>query len=131
MAYVLNRKTGTIQLAEIPYSVVHMYEKLSEDPDWDFAELPMPYDITVNYDKPNKKYTMQPSPKREDLAPEILEELGLKKTLEQITESKIARARQEAIANGTVVLPEGETAAVVDDDEPPAEDDGDLSNIPF
>lgn len=64
--HVINRDKGGIQTAYMPYTVVKQIGALQANPDWEFFELPMPYDVTVmvkNVGKTDVEYTVTPSPK--------------------------------------------------------------------
>ncbi len=78
--YVLNKRAEpVIQLADLPYSVIKAVGDLQENIDYAFDGQPMPYDITVKFNKesnsPNDMYKVIPSPKREPISSEVEDEL--------------------------------------------------------
>lgn len=99
--YLLDKKNidNSIQLAFIPYSVIKQIEALQGNEDYGFNSLPMPYDLAIKYNpsaSPADMYSTIPSPKREDIAPEILEELENKKSIKEIVEQIKKNARDSA-----------------------------------
>lgn len=92
-AYVLDRADGNVKLGELPWSVVSVLSDLEKDEEWTFSGYPMPYDITVKYDKENKDpksiYKTIGSPKREAVSTEVENDL-LQKQEKQSIESYVA-----------------------------------------
>lgn len=90
--YVLDRKDNKIKLATFSYSVVKGIGDLQKNPDYQFEELPMPYDIRITYNKeevPASKYKVSFKPNSVLLTQEQLNELKEKmdeRTPEQIVE---------------------------------------------
>jgi hypothetical protein len=79
--YVLNVKDPEqkVQLADLPYSVIKQIGDYQQNIDYTFDSFPMPYDITVKYDKnasPNDMYKVIASPKREEVSKLVLEKLS-------------------------------------------------------
>ena len=76
VCYVIDREHPDkgVQLAELPLSLSYALNDLEADPDFEFSEYPMPYDVKINHDPDNKdpkaKYRLTPSPKREVLTDE-------------------------------------------------------------
>ncbi len=78
--YVLNKRAEpVIQFADLPYSVIKAVGDLQANVDYEFSEFPMPYDVTVKYNKdsnsPNDMYKVIPSPKREAISQDVQDEL--------------------------------------------------------
>lgn len=48
LCYVLDRKDGKIKPFFMAHTIYKLIEALQQDPDYTFAEVPMPYDITIN-----------------------------------------------------------------------------------
>jgi hypothetical protein len=101
-AYVLDRTDGKVKLGELPWSVVSVLSDLEKHEDWTFDGYPMPYDITVKYDKENKDpkqiYKTIASPKREPITTEVENELiekTTKQTVEAYVESRKTKQMQE------------------------------------
>jgi hypothetical protein len=77
--YVLDRTSGRIQPYDMPFSVFKAIGNLQQDEEYSFDSLPMPYDIKIKYDpnaSPSDMYKTIPSPKRENVSAEVLEELS-------------------------------------------------------
>ena len=45
--YLIDRKIGTIELARLPYAIIKIVSNYQRNPDYEFSDLPMPYDITI------------------------------------------------------------------------------------
>ncbi len=100
ITYVLDRLDGRIKLGEIPYSVLGVVADLEEDADWKFENYPMPYDITVKYDKENKDpkqiYKTLGSPNRVDIDDDTMSEL-MKKIAQNSPEQFIQKRKEGEI----------------------------------
>jgi len=101
ITYVLDRNSEDAhpQQAEIPYSVVKQINTFAGEKDYAFTEFPMPYDLTVAYDKkaaPNDMYKVIPGAARDPIPPEILDEMGRVPPISQTIERKKARAQKAA-----------------------------------
>lgn len=101
ITYVLDKSNGDVapKQAEIPYSVVKQINTFAEEKDFAFAAFPMPYDITVNYNAkaaPNDMYKVVPSATRDEVPPEVLEELEKMPPVSQTVERKKAKAQKAA-----------------------------------
>lgn len=101
ITYVLDRNSEDQhpQQAEIPYSVVKQINTFAEEKDFAFSSFPMPYDLTVNYNKkasPNDMYKAVPGATREPVSAEVLDELEKVPPVSQIVERKKARAQKAA-----------------------------------
>lgn len=96
VCYVVNKRDGeTIQLADLPYSVIKQVGDYQDNIDYAFTSFPMPYDITVKFDpdskSPNDMYKVIASPKVEPVSDEVmgkLADLMVKKTPVQHVQSK-------------------------------------------
>lgn len=73
-SYILDRSDGKVKLGELPWSVISVLADWQKNEDWTFETYPMPYDITVTYDKDNKDpksiYKTIGSPKRDVISTE-------------------------------------------------------------
>src|SRR3990167_2456607 len=101
ITYVLDRNAENQhpQQAEIAYSVVKQINTFAEEKDYAFSEFPMPYDLTVVYDKkaaPTDMYKVIPGAAREPLSQDILDELEKVPPVSQTVERKKARAMKAA-----------------------------------
>ncbi len=113
--YVVDIKDSTrsIQLADLPFSVIKQIGELQSNIDYSFDRFPIQYDITVRYDKdsnsPNDMYKVIPSPRREEVAPDILEKLSeamMNLTPEQSVEKKKEYQIQKHQEEGIWLSPE-------------------------
>lgn len=89
MTYVLDGKDGKIKLAKLPYGVATTVAAYESDDDYAFAGFPMDYDIKVhakNAGTKEVKYTVTPSPRREIVSSETVEELKKKKAIADIVQ---------------------------------------------
>ena len=80
---------GDIKLAKLPYTVVKQIRALQTDPDYQFAEFPMPRTVNVKAKGAGTKeveYSVIPGPKEVEVTPEVLEELAKKPTPEEMVE---------------------------------------------
>ena len=101
ITYVLDRNAEDEhpQQAEIAYSVVKQINTFAGEKDYAFSEFPMPYDLTVVYDKkaaPTDMYKVIPGAAREPLSQDILDELEKVPPVSQTVERKKARAMKAA-----------------------------------
>ena len=95
ITYVVDRSDGNkIKLGELPYSVLSIVADLEENEDWKFDGYPMPYDITVTYDKdntdPKQIYKTLGSPTRSEIPEEVTNAL-----MERITANSPAQFVQK------------------------------------
>lgn len=93
--YVIDRTDGLVKQAELPYTIIKSIGDLQHNPDYSFAELPMPYDIRVTYNKeesPANKYKVSPS----KTSPVTPIELGeLEKMMAQETPEEAIEKKKE------------------------------------
>ncbi len=79
--YIIDKsnKNDEIQIADLPYSVIKQVGDYQANIDYSFDSFPMPYDVTVKYNKesksPNEMYKVIASPKREEVSQDILTKL--------------------------------------------------------
>lgn len=80
--YVLDRKDGKVKSAFFPYGVVYQIAALQKNPDYEFQDLPMPYDIRITYNKaekdPKAKYRVEVKPNSVELTKQNLEDVETK-----------------------------------------------------
>jgi hypothetical protein len=80
---------GIIKLAKLPYTVVKAIRELQNDEEYAFSEFPMPRLINLkakNAGTLEVEYSVVPSPKETEIPAEILKELSMKDTPEQVVE---------------------------------------------
>lgn len=94
--YVLDRKDNEVKLAMFPYSVMRGIADLQENPDFQFDEFPMPYDIRITYrpdEAPANKYKVDAVPRIEPISEEVQEQLNEK--LRDITPTDFVEKMKE------------------------------------
>lgn len=117
---------GLIKEAKLPYVIVKLIRGVQQDPEWDF-QIPFLHAFTLNAKNAGTKevvYTLNPSPKKTTLSPEILEELKGKSSPDQIVERIKGGSKQ--VSQGKPEEPKQEAPAP---DYP--EEDIDPADIPF
>lgn len=106
---------GVVKQAKMPYTVVKGIRALRDDPDWDF-KFPFPHVLTLNAvgaGTKEVKYSLTPSPKKQEIPQNILDELAKKKTPEEIVEiikgNKVSQRNEEYTRDaGEIKYPEEE-----------------------
>lgn len=105
--YVLDRKDGKVKSAFFPYGVVYQIAALQKNPDYEFEDLPMPYDIRITYNKnekdPKAKYRVEVKPNSAELTSQNLADLEAKNaeiTLEGIVEKIKTKQMNDDEKNG-------------------------------
>ena len=66
LLYVLDRADGQVKPYFLPHSIFKMVEALQTNPDWEFDDFPMPYDIVLSAKGAGTRdvdYTIQPARK--------------------------------------------------------------------
>lgn len=93
---------GLVKQAKLPYTIVKQVRALSQNPDWEF-KFPFLHTLTLKAEGAGTKevkYSLTPSPKKVEIAAEILEELKKKPTpeemVEKIKEGKVSRGSAPA-----------------------------------
>ncbi len=114
LAYIWDYKKEKIMLAFIPKSVVMGIEDLSNQEDWVFESLPMPYDINVVHNSkaaPKDMYKVFPTPNTKPLSSEAMEDFAKLTPLDEIVD-KIK-------ANQSIVSVEPEKSEDLDENGEP------------
>ncbi len=79
---------GLIKEAKLPYTLVKTIRGIQQDPEWEF-KIPFAHTFTLEATGAGTKevkYSLTPSPKKVEIAPEVLVELSKKPTPENIVE---------------------------------------------
>lgn len=95
--WLLDRRDDKIKLAFMPYKFASAIGKLQKDKEWGFEQVPMPYDVNFTAEGVGDRdveYAMVPVPSRKKLSNEVIGELALKKTPEEIAAGMKQRARE-------------------------------------
>lgn len=116
LSYVLDRKTSEVKMMYMPYSICKAIGELQMSDDYSFNDLPMPYDLTVNFDpdaSPAQMYSVIPSPKVTEVPADFMAKVKEMKSVDEIREqilNKVAGGERK------IVTPSGKT--VTDEDIP-------------
>ena len=89
---------GKVMMMFAPYTVVKALQDLATDPEWSFEAFPMPYDVTIKYDKdaaPVNMYKVIGSPARTEIAGDVMEQLNAMPKLADIMEKM--KSKGEAV----------------------------------
>lgn len=90
IAYLWDYDLDKIVMAFISKGVINELQTLSETEDYNYNELPMPYDVIIKYDDkaaPKDMYKVIPGRANKEVPQGTMDELGKKKPLDQIVES--------------------------------------------
>ncbi len=121
LAYILDRRDNQIKLMYVPYSVYKAVADLFNNDDYKFDDLPMPYDLTITYDKdgsPAQMYSTLPSPNRSNVPDDFMVKVRAMKSVDEIRESILNK--QRGVETKSVVTPSGK--AITDKEIPIVED---------
>lgn len=91
-SYIIDRKDNAIKKMDLVFTVYKQIGRLQLDEDYAFDDLPMPYDIKVNYDEnasPSEMYKVIPSPERKLVDVETLEALRNLPSLNELKDEDI------------------------------------------
>lgn len=117
LCYVLDRRDGKVKTFFMPHTVYKQIEALQANPDYTFADVPMPYDVTVHAKKAGTKeveYSLIPARRETPMTDDELAELDAMKPIRDV---------QKALKDKQAT---GEKS--VDPNEPPPHDD---DSVPF
>lgn len=96
---IVRGKPDTLKIVQFPFSLMKALGGLKSDPEWEFDTFPMPYDITIgNTGEGGARYSLRGSPKRTEIAESTLDELGKRKTCEEI--ARKIMEKQGTVLNG-------------------------------
>lgn len=104
LTWIIDRVDGKLKLYKIPYEIMKQIGALQKDPDYQFEELPMPYDITINAIKAGTKevsYSVVPARSNTPITLEEMEALNAesstKEIVEKMQEKQIAKHKEEGL----------------------------------
>ena len=89
LCWILDYKDNKVKLAKLPHTVAKAIKALQDDPDYSFEDAPIPYDTKINAKNAGTKeveYSVVPSPKREEVSAEILEQVKSESAPEEIVQ---------------------------------------------
>jgi hypothetical protein len=87
LCYVIDRRDGKVKAFFMAHIVYKAIEALQLNPDYEFREVPMPYDITISAKKAGTKdveYTILPARRETPLTPAELEDYESQKPIEDL-----------------------------------------------
>lgn len=94
--YVIDRSDGKVKLATFSYSVMKAISMLQENPDYQFEDIPMPYDIRITFKKdesPATMYTVTAAANRDSVTPD--ETKMLEEAMSNITPHQFVEKMKE------------------------------------
>lgn len=107
VTYIVDRTDGNVKLAELPLSVRYALRDLQDDPEFVFADFPMPYDVKITADPqnedPKSKYRLVGGRVNSELTPDeqkAFDEAMKKITPEQYVEKRKAKTKEGVQASG-------------------------------
>lgn len=117
LCYVLDRRDGKVKVHFMPHTIYKAIEALQENPDYTFAVVPMPYDLTI-YAKGagtiDVEYHVLPARKEVLLTAEEEADLAKQKSLEDVQKA----IKDKAAAKTTDAVPADAPPPHGDADEP-------------
>jgi len=121
LCYVLDRKDGKVKPFFMPHTIYKQIVALQQNPDYEFSDVPMPYDLTINAKGAGTKdvvYTLMPARKNTDLTGAELVLLNEQKSLKELQQA----LREKQAKGGNSAPPHSD-----DDHSGPVGD----SDVPF
>lgn len=98
LCWVIDRKDDKVKLAKLPHTIAKTVGNLQENPEWAFEGSPMPYDVTISAKGAGSKeveYSVMPSPKRDPVSKEVLDDLEKQTPVEDIRHSMKEKRQKE------------------------------------
>jgi hypothetical protein len=126
LCYVLDRVDGKVKPFFMPHTIYKVIVGLQQNPDYEFFDVPLPYDLTilaVGAGTKEVKYTVLPARKNTDVTPE---ETALLRAMKPLAELQAALKEKNEKAAAANKPPSHEDDA---NQPPPHGDDDD--NVPF
>lgn len=130
LCYIIDRADDKLKVFFMPHKIYKGLEELQRTPDYEFFDVPMPYDVTITAKAAgtiNVEYGLVPARKNIEVTPEEIAQLAAAKPL-----TELQRAMKDKAAETAAKSPAPVPAAV---SAPPLRPDphaGDLDDeIPF
>lgn len=101
LCYVLDRRDGKVKPFFMPHKIYKAIEALQTNPDYEFFDVPMPYDLTVNALKAGTKdvvYTVVPARKNTAVTEAEEEDLAAAKPLADLQKALKEKAAERTAA---------------------------------
>lgn len=87
LCYVIDRADGKVRAFFMPHVIYKQIEALQVNPDYEFDDVPMPYDLTItvtNAGTKEAKYLLVPARKNTPITDAEFEDFGKQKPLEEL-----------------------------------------------
>jgi hypothetical protein len=100
LMWIVDRVDGKVKLAFMPYTIMKALRDLQNNPDYEFDNLPMPYDITVKATKAGTKeveYSVVPARKNEALTVDEQRAFADQKSVDDVIERMKAKEQNPSI----------------------------------
>lgn len=104
LCYVLDRTDAKVKPFFMPHTIYKVIVGLQQNPDYEFSDVPLPYDLTVNAQGAGTKevkYTVLPARKNTDVTDDEMELLAAMKPLadmQKALQEKNAKAKTSTAA---------------------------------
>lgn len=102
LCYVIDRRDGKVKPFFMPHKIYKAIEALQINPDYEFFDVPMPYDLTVNAIKAGTKdvvYTVVPARKNSEVSEVERKELVALKPLAELQKALKDKQAEKAAAD--------------------------------
>lgn len=98
LGWVIDYKDLEVKLAKLPHKVAQQLQALQNNPEYAFAEAPMPYDITINAKDAGKTtvaYLVSAARQNTPVAEEFMKKLERQSSVDDIKEKMKAKKAKE------------------------------------
>jgi hypothetical protein len=119
LCYILDRVDGEVKPFFMPHKIYKAIEALQINPDYQFDEVPMPYDVTVNAKGARTKeveYALIPARRETALTDDELDKLEAVKPLRELKQALDSKQEKGGVHPPAPVAPA--TSELTDDDIP-------------
>lgn len=121
LCYVLDRTDAKVKPFFMPHTIYKVIVGLQQNPDYEFSDVPLPYDLTVNAHGAGTKevkYTVLPARKNTDVTADEMELLAAMKPLADMQKA-LQEKNAKAKTSGTGAAHEDSERHYEDDDNTP------------
>ena len=131
VCWVLDYVDNKVKLYFMPFTILKAIESLQLSEDYGFAEVPMPYDVTINAKNAGTKevdYQVVPARNNTPISQEVLADFAKKASLMEVVEKLIENDSTNPDKQAPRVEVKDEDIPVINEDE---EKEVNLKDIPF
>lgn len=99
LCYVLDRKDGKVKPFFMAHTIYKQIVALQQNPDYEFFDVPMPYDLTIHAigaGTKEVKYTLMPARKNTAVTTEELAKLAAEKPLKELQAKLLEKQARNA-----------------------------------